>query len=95
MDWIKQTADGVELSIRAAPRASKNAVQGVLGDALKIRLQAPPVEGQANEALLDFLADELDVPPRTLRLISGETGRNKRVFIAGAKAEVVRNKLIK
>ena len=94
MDWLKQTAEGVEISIRAAPRAAKNAVQGVLGDALKIRLQAPPVEGKANEALVKFLAEVLDVPPRAVRLLSGETGRNKRVLVAGARLENVRQKLL-
>ena len=94
MDWIKQTAEGVEVSVRAVPRASKNALQGLLGDALKVRLQAPPVEGKANEALRDFLAETLDVPARSIRILSGETGRNKRVLVAGARLEAVRARLL-
>ena len=69
------------VNVRVIPRASRNQIQGVLGDALKIRLQAPPVEGKANEALVRFLADILDLPARNISLLSGETGRNKRVLL--------------
>ena len=71
------------MNVRVIPRASRNQIQGVLGDALKIRLQAPPVDGKANDALVRFLADTLNVPVRHVRLLSGETGRNKKVFLDG------------
>ena len=93
MSWIQQTADGCVISVRVVPRASKNQVQGILGDALKIRLQAPPVEGKANEALVRFLAESLDIPPRSVRLLSGETGRNKRILLAGMDAGQARARL--
>jgi uncharacterized protein (TIGR00251 family) len=83
MDWIRETAKGVLLPVRAVPRASKNEIQGVQGDALKVRLQAPPVDGKANEALIRFLSDVLDIPRSQIAVASGETGRNKAVLIGG------------
>jgi hypothetical protein len=72
------------------PRASKNEIQGVHGDALKVRLQAPPVEGKANQALIRFLSDALDIPRSQLSIASGETGRNKAVLITSVtKAELI------
>ena len=83
VSWIQPAAGGCVVNVRIIPRASKNQVQGVLGDALKIRLQAPPVDGKANDALVRFLADSLDLPARNIRLLSGETARNKRVLLSG------------
>ena len=68
--------------MRVIPRAQKNAVQGELGDALKVRLCAPPVDGAANAALVEFLADKVGVPRSRVRIVSGATGRNKRIEIA-------------
>jgi uncharacterized protein len=87
MDWIRETSEGVILPVRAVPRASKNEIQGVHGDALKVRLQAPPVEGKANLALIRFLSDALDIPRAQLSIASGETGRNKAVLITGITKE--------
>lgn len=90
MEWIKETLKGVLLSVRAVPRASKNEIQGVHGDALKVRLQAPPVEGKANEALIRFLSDALDISRAQLSIASGETGRNKKILISGiSKLELI------
>jgi uncharacterized protein len=83
MSWIQSASGGCVVNVRVIPRASKNQIQGVLGDALKIRLQAPPVEGKANEALVCFLAEILNLPSRSIILLSGETGRNKRVLLGG------------
>lgn len=83
MPWIQPTGGGCVVNVRVIPRASKNQIQGVLGDALKIRLQAPPVDGKANEALVRFLADTLELPVRNISLLSGETGRNKRILLTG------------
>jgi hypothetical protein len=91
MEWIRETAKGVLLPVRAVPRASKNEIQGVHGDALKVRLQAPPVEGKANAALIRFLSDALDIPRAELSIASGETGRNKAVLITGlSKPELLK-----
>jgi uncharacterized protein (TIGR00251 family) len=90
MEWIRETAKGVRLPVRAVPRAAKNEIQGVQGDALKIRLQAPPVEGKANQALIRFLSDTLDISRAQISIASGETGRNKAVLITGlSKAELL------
>ena len=86
MSWIQSTAGGCVVNVRVIPRASKNQIQGVLGDALKIRLQAPPADGKANEALVQFLAEILKWPARKISLLSGETGRNKRVLLVGMDA---------
>ena len=89
MSWITETKDGVILNIHATPRASKSQVQGLHGDALKVRLQAPPVDGKANEALLEFLSDTLGVPQRRLALVSGHTSRQKRVAVSGVTLHTV------
>lgn len=83
---IKETADGVELSVRVIPRAKKTACSGVRGDLLVVRLAAAPVEGAANDALIDFFAEALGLPRRAVRILSGERSREKRVAIAGATA---------
>jgi uncharacterized protein (TIGR00251 family) len=83
MSWIQSTAGGCAVNVRVIPRASQNQMRGVLGNTLKIRLQAPPVDGKANEALVQFLAEILRLPARNIRLLSGKTGRNKRVLLGG------------
>ncbi len=83
MNWIADTPGGCRLQVRVTPRAAQHRVEGVTGDALRIRLAAPPVEGKANEALVEFLADALDLPRRAVQLEAGERGRTKRLFIAG------------
>ena len=81
--WLKPTAGGAVVSIRVVPRSQHDVIQGALGDALKVRLRAPPVDNKANRALLDFLAEQLSVPPGRCMLQSGETSRTKRVAITG------------
>jgi uncharacterized protein (TIGR00251 family) len=78
------------LDIHVIPRARKTAADGERDGALLIRLAAPPVEGAANAALVDFLASALDLPRRSVRIVSGERSRRKRVAIAGMTAERVR-----
>ena len=91
--WIVATKDGCQLTIKATPRASRTAVAGADAAWLRIRLQAPPVDGRANEALIDFLADTLDLPRRAITVVSGETGRLKKVHIAGMAAVAVQARL--
>jgi uncharacterized protein (TIGR00251 family) len=91
MAWIEARGDGCRIRIRVAPRAAQTAIQGRHGDALKIRLQAPPVDGKANRALLAFLAAALAVPARQVVLLAGESGRDKVVGVGGlAPAEAAR-----
>ena len=75
------------LNIRVIPRAKRSAVAGRRGEAWLIRLQAPPVDGAANEALIAFLASTLEVPKRAVTIIAGERSREKRVRVTGV-AEV-------
>jgi hypothetical protein len=86
-------AGGVELSVRAKPRSSRPGLGSLRDGALEVRVSAPPVEGAANEALLELLAGALDVPRRALTLVSGEHGRTKRVRIEGLTVGDVRARL--
>jgi uncharacterized protein (TIGR00251 family) len=78
----------IVLNIRVVPRASKDSIQGLLGDALKIRIQAPPVEGKANVHLVKFLSKRWKIPRGNIEILSGETGRNKRVRITNPTIEL-------
>jgi hypothetical protein len=79
----------VTLVIHVQPRASRTEVAGPHGDAVRIRLQAPPVDGAANEELVRFLAERLDVSRGAVRIVSGETGRRKRVEVTGAPPDAM------
>ena len=81
------------LCVRVVPNASKTAVAGRVGDAIKIKVAAVPEDGKANAALLDFLAETLGVSKRDVALISGETSRSKRVVISGLDEATVAKRL--
>lgn len=81
------------LSVRVQPRASRNEVAGLVGETLKIRLTAPPVEGAANEACLAFLAKLLDLPPSRLAIIQGDRSRTKLIRITGLTKNEVHARL--
>jgi uncharacterized protein len=79
-----QTVGGrVRLSIHVQPRASRREIAGVHGDALKVRLTAPPVGGAANDELIELLADTFAVGRRAIKIVAGETSRSKIVEIDG------------
>ena len=82
------------VAVRVIPRSPRTRVDGMRGDAFLIRLNAPPVEGAANDALIAFLADALDLPRRSLRIVSGEKSRDKRVGVAGLDRAHIAAKLI-
>lgn len=90
---IVASAHGVELAILVQPRASRTEVVGPQGDALKVRLAAPPVDGEANEELIRCLAKALGVPKRAVTILSGATGRRKRVRVVGVEVEVAKERL--
>jgi uncharacterized protein (TIGR00251 family) len=81
------------LAIKAIPNAPRSEVIGWLGDALKVKVHAPPVEGRANEALCAFLADTLDLHRRAVTVLRGDTARQKVIRIDGLTLEQVRTKL--
>jgi uncharacterized protein len=80
---IESTRDGVAITVRVIPRASRSGVAGTRGDALLVRLNAPPVEGAANAELVAVIADALHVPKRAVSIASGERSRSKRVHVSG------------
>ena len=90
---IEGTRTGIRLTLRVQPRASRTELAGRHGDALKVRIAAPPVDGVANEALLRFLADRLQVPRAAVTLASGSAGRNKVVTVAGIGVEAAERQL--
>lgn len=90
MSWLRRAADGsVSLSLHVQPGAKRTEFAGLHGDALKLRLAAPPVDGKANAALQVFLAQCLGVPRSAVSLISGETSRHKVVRVVGVDAAVL------
>lgn len=93
---LRATAQGVTVAVRAQPGAKKTAIVGLYGEGetaqLKIAVQAPPIEGRANEALVAFLAKDFNLPKSSIELISGELSRSKVFLLRGvtlARAEAV------
>ena len=89
MSWCRQAAGGVELLVLVQPRASRTKVVGEHDGRLKIALAAPPVDGEANAALIEFVADALDVRKAAVQLVDGETSRRKRLLVQGVALEQV------
>ena len=90
---IHDTAAGASFAVRVRPRARQNAITGEVGEALKVSITAPPVEGRANEACIEFFADLLKMPRSSITIASGQSSRNKVVRVAGLSAEEVRRRL--
>jgi uncharacterized protein len=80
----------VRVAVHVQPRASRSEIVGLHGAALKVRLQAPPVDGAANEALVALLSERLGVPRRAVRVVSGATSREKTVEVHGTTEDAVR-----
>jgi hypothetical protein len=90
---LQESDHGVTFAVKVHPRAKKNAITGELGDALKISLTAPPSDGRANQACIEFLAKLLKVPRSSVTIASGQTSRNKVIRVAGVTTEQVRGQL--
>ena len=90
---VHESARGITLAVKVHPRARKNAITGVVGDALKLALTAPPVEGKANQAVIEFFADLFAIPRSSVTIASGETSRNKIVRIAGLSKPAAEQRL--
>jgi uncharacterized protein (TIGR00251 family) len=86
-DWYRRNADVLTLTLHVQPGAKRSEIAGLHGEALKIRLAAPPVEGRANEALLKFIAQLFGVPLRQVELRQGGQSRHKVVAITGSEIE--------
>ena len=84
MSWYQIGGDGVTIQIRAQPGARRTEVAGLYGDCLKLRLASPPVDGKANECLIEFLAERLGVKRGQVKIIRGLSSRRKNVFVAVA-----------
>lgn len=89
----RDSDQGASFAVRVQPRARRNAVVGEMNEALKIALSAPPVDGKANEACVEFVANLLKVPRSSVTIASGETSRNKVLRIAGMRASEVEQRL--
>lgn len=83
---IEPTADGVAITVRVIPRANRSGLAGTRGDAVLVRLQSPPVEGAANDELVEVLARALQVPKRAVSIVAGDRSRQKRVRVVGIDA---------
>jgi uncharacterized protein len=87
---VRDTADGATFLVRVLPRAGRSACAGIFGEgrdaAVKIALQAPPVEGRANAALIDFLSDRLGIPRSAIEITAGWHARTKTILVRGHRA---------
>ena len=83
----------VVMSVRAAPGASRERIVGILGDALKIAVSAPPEKGRANQRIIELLTELLGLPARSVQLLSGAASRDKRFVVTGISAAELRARL--
>ena len=86
-NFLRAQPDGVLLSVKLQPRASKNEICAPLGDELKIKVTAPPVDAAANQALIELLAEKLDCSRGKVKLIRGQTSRHKTIKLHGFTPE--------
>ncbi|MFZ0312156.1 MAG: DUF167 domain-containing protein [Candidatus Korobacteraceae bacterium] len=92
---IRDTPDGATFQVKVQPRARKSGIAGEVGNALKLALTAPPIEGRANQACIAFLAQLLNVPRSSVTIAAGQSSRNKVIRVAGMSAAQVEERLTK
>jgi uncharacterized protein (TIGR00251 family) len=90
---FRETPGAVTFAVKVHPRAKKNAITGELGDALKVALTAPPVEGKANEACIEFFAKLLEVPRSSITIAAGQTSHNKVIRVIGLSVTEIEKRL--
>ena len=90
MSFFTETPEGVVLNVRAQPRSSKSGIDGLFGDALKVRIRCAPVDGKANKELVETLADAFGISKASVVFKGGETSKTKRLLLRGVTAERVR-----
>jgi uncharacterized protein (TIGR00251 family) len=93
MIHVHESAKGITFAVKVHPRARKNAITGIVGNSLKLALTAPPVEGRANQAVIEFFAELFAIPRSSVTIASGETSRNKIVRISGLGRAAVDERL--
>jgi len=86
MNFYTETADGIILNVKAQPRSSRAGIDGLIGDAVKVRIRCAPVDGKANKELIETLADAFDVSKSAVEFKSGETSKTKRILVRGITA---------
>lgn len=90
MAYFTETPDGTVLNVKAQPRSSKAGVDGLIGDAVKVRVKCAPVDGKANREIIETLADAFGLPKSRVVFKSGETSKQKRILLVGVGADRVR-----
>ena len=93
MSYYAETKEGVVVNVRAQPRSSRAGLDGLIGEAVKVRIRAAPVDGKANKELIETLADAFDLPKSAVRFVAGETSKLKRILLAGVTAATLRARL--
>ena len=91
--YMTETPEGVILSVRAQPRSSKAGIDGLVGDAVKVRVRCAPVDGKANKELVETLAEEFEIAKSSVVFKGGETSKNKRLLLRGVTAAAVMQKI--
>jgi uncharacterized protein (TIGR00251 family) len=87
--YLRAENNGIVLSVKVQPRASANSIETPVGNELRVKIAAPPVDSAANEALIRFLSEKLDTPRNRIELIRGSTSRHKQIRIYGVSAEQI------
>lgn len=90
---VDRTKDGISITVRVHPRAKRDSITGTMGDALKLSLTSPPVEGRANEACIAFFAKYFAVPRASVTIAAGQSSRNKVIRISGISREIAEAKI--
>ena len=90
---LRETRNGITFAVKVHPRAGKNAVTGAVGEALKPSLTAPPVDGKANHAVIDFFTGLFEIPRSSVTIASGATSKQKVIRITGVPVETVQRRL--
>lgn len=91
--YMTETPEGVVLNVRAQPRSSRSGIDGIVGDAVKVRVRCAPVDGKANKELVETLADEFRLPKSAVLFKNGETSKQKRILLRGVSAAAVAARL--
>ena len=86
MGWLAETPEGAVLAVRAQPRSSRSGIDGIAGDALKVRIRSAPVDGRANKELVECLADAFGIAKSRVEIKSGQSSKTKRVLLRGVSA---------